>query len=236
MKYKSIYLVVAFCLILPFHTYAENSASIEIFSPQGTVKNVRQVSVRFSEQMVPFGDLRLVEPFEISCPEPGRGRWADGRNWIYDFDKDIPAGVVCEFKVKDGLKTLSGKEIAGHGQFAFSTGGPAIKQWEPYGSEHIDEDQIFILTLDAEPEEESVLSNVSCSIEGIKERVGIRIIKGEEKKRLAERRFSRPKGMQEIAIQCKQGFPNNAQRGGSSRLHSLQVCENHPLEMPHMWD
>ena len=93
---KSRYLVIFLCLflfILPA-VHAEEGARVEIFSPQGTVKGVRQVSVRFSEQMVPLGDPRVVtDPFEITCPEKGTSRWADGKNWVFDFERDFPAGI-----------------------------------------------------------------------------------------------------------------------------------------------
>jgi alpha-2-macroglobulin len=56
---------------------------VEFFSPQGTVKGVRQVAARFSDPMVAFGDPRLPEPFQIDCPESGKARWADVYNWIY---------------------------------------------------------------------------------------------------------------------------------------------------------
>ena len=49
-------------------------ARVEAFSPQGEAKAVRQVAVRFSRPMVPFGDPRLVEPFNIDCPAAGRAR------------------------------------------------------------------------------------------------------------------------------------------------------------------
>jgi hypothetical protein len=96
---------------------------VEKFTPQGTVKNIRQVRVQFSEPMVPFGDPRdLAEPFTVSCPEKGTARWADPKNWVYDFEKDLPAGIRCEFTLKPVLKTLSGKEITEAKTFAFSTG------------------------------------------------------------------------------------------------------------------
>jgi hypothetical protein len=54
---------------------------VAAFSPQGTVKGVRQVTARFSEPMVPLGDPREArDPFEVSCPEPGTARWADSRH------------------------------------------------------------------------------------------------------------------------------------------------------------
>jgi hypothetical protein len=55
-------------------------ARVELFSPQGTAKGARQVTARFSEPMVAFGDPRGPEPFAVTCPAAGRGRWADPRS------------------------------------------------------------------------------------------------------------------------------------------------------------
>src|SRR4030042_4985393 len=151
--------VLFFCLFIVSLAYGEEEAQVEIFSPQGAVKGVRQVSVRFSEQMVPFGDPRaLIEPFDVICSEKGTGRWADGKNWVFDFESDLPAGIQCEFRLRSGLRTFSGQEVIGQKDFSFNTGGPSIKRSAPYeGSAQIDEEQIFVLTLDAEAEEESVI-------------------------------------------------------------------------------
>ncbi len=185
-------------------------ATVEIFSPQGEVKNIRQVSVRFSEQMVPFGDPRILEPFAIQCAEKGKGRWADGKNWVYDFERDLPAGVVCEFSLNPELKSLSNRAMSGQQKYSFSTGGPAIKEAIPgEGREYISEDQIFILKLDGEISEESILANVFCSIEGIQEKVNVRFIKGEEKERLSREQY-RLKNVPHVMIQCRQNFPNHA--------------------------
>ena len=55
---------------------------VDMFTPQGQAKGVRQVAVRFTEVMVAFGDPRLADPFTVRCegdPErlKGRGHWAD---------------------------------------------------------------------------------------------------------------------------------------------------------------
>jgi hypothetical protein len=211
-KYIGLFLVIISVLIGSL-TYAEEGAYVEMFSPQGTVKGIRQVSARFSEQMVPFGDPRgLIEPFDITCPEKGTSRWADGKNWILDFEKDLPAGVRCEFRLKPGLKSLSGKEITGQKIFSFSTGGPAIKSSIPYeGAESLDEEQVFILTLDAEPDEASVTQNVFFSIEGIQDRVGIRFVTGKEREEILKSIFTYRKQppLPMILVQSKQRFPSN---------------------------
>jgi len=38
---------------------------VDAFTPQGQAKGVRQVTVRFTEPMVAFGDPRLPEPFSV---------------------------------------------------------------------------------------------------------------------------------------------------------------------------
>ncbi|HMK49529.1 MAG TPA: MG2 domain-containing protein, partial [Thermodesulfovibrionales bacterium] len=215
MRYKAILLSLLFsifCFNAALAGTSARSGHVEIFSPQGEVRNVRQVSVRFSEQMVSFGDLRLPAPFEIRCPAAGTGRWADDKNWIYDFEKDLPAGISCEFVLKPDLRTLSGAQITGQKDFSFSTGGPAIMESVPYeGSEYIDEDQAFVLALDAEPVEESILQHVTCSIEGINERVGVRILNGEERDRILKiNRYRRYKDMPSLVVQCRQVFPGSA--------------------------
>jgi hypothetical protein len=214
MRFKYIGLFLMISVLVGSTTYAEEGGYVEMFSPQGTVKGVRQVSVRFSEQIVPFGDPRgLIEPFDITCPEKGASRWADGKNWVLDFEKDLPAGIRCEFKLKPGLKSLSGKEITGQKVFSFSTGGPAIKSSTPYqGSTYLDEEQIFVLTLDAEPDEPSIIQNVFFSIEGIQDRVGIKFVTGKERGEILKAlfRYRKPPPLPMILIQSKLRFPSDA--------------------------
>ncbi len=149
-------------------------------------------------------------PLKSNARKRGASRWADQKNWIYDFEKDLPAGIRCEFRLKPGFKDLSGKEIVDPKTFSFSTGGPAIKTSVPYeGSDWIDEEQIFILTLDTEPSLESVLKQVSFSVEGIQDQVGIRIIEGKEREEIfkSQFRYRRPPFPPMIFIQSKQRFP-----------------------------
>ena len=118
------------------------AAAVEVFSPQGMVKDVRQVAVRFSEPMVAFGDPRLPEPFAIDCEARGRGRWADTRNWIYDFESGLPAGLECRFMLREGLKSVAGNLVTGRRQYSFDTGGPSIRASLPMdGDTAIDADR-----------------------------------------------------------------------------------------------
>ena len=164
--------------------------SVELFSPQGEVKGVRQVTARFMRAMVPFGDPRELDPFAIDCVEKGKGRWADMKNWVYDFARDLPAGVRCSFTLKAGLTALDGAPLAAGQRFEFTTGGPAILRSLPYEGARIDEGQMFILGLDAPVVAETVTKNAYCVAAGVNERIGVRLVTGDERKTILDNRKS----------------------------------------------
>lgn len=175
-------------LLLCSYTSFANEAKVELFSPQGEVKAVRQVTARFATPMVPFGAPTQTEPFTIDCVMTGAARWIDDRNWAFDFDRDLPAGTRCAFALKPDLKDLAGVALSTQ-SFTFDTGGPAIIDPLPYeGDERIDEAQVFVLGLDALVNEGTVERNAFCDIGGRGERVPVRIVKGAEKKTILDRR------------------------------------------------
>jgi hypothetical protein len=195
---------------------AQDVPKVSTFSPQGDVKKVRQVRATFSAAMVPFGDPRAaVDPFGIECAESGQGRWVDPRNWVYDFARDLPAGVRCSFRLRPGLRSMAGKDLGGPSEFVFSTGGPAVRRSVPYaGQKGISEDQVFILVLDAAPDEKTVLARAGFAIAGIQQRVGARIITGEDREAiLAANRWlfqDDPDRTKILLLQCRQRFPQKA--------------------------
>jgi uncharacterized protein YfaS (alpha-2-macroglobulin family) len=169
-------------------------AKVELFSPQGVVKNVRQVSVRFSESMVAFGDPRPPSPFQIDCQPNGEGRWVDSQNWVYDFDTDLESGIRCLFKLQSKLRTLTGKPLSGTQVFLFNTGGPNIRKslpGEEYRRSNIKENQVFILALDGPVLENSILPNARCKVVESGEQTGVELITGKQREEiLAQQRDS----------------------------------------------
>ena len=152
---------------------------IEQFSPQGQVKGVRQVMVRFNVAVVALGDPRLADPVTKNCPVAGKGRWADGRNWVYDFEDDLPAGVRCSFTPRRELKALNGATLPTRHTYAFTTGGPAIVDSLPReGWVTLDEEQVFLLKLDAPATLQSIQAHASCVIDGVAERVPVEVLSG----------------------------------------------------------
>jgi uncharacterized protein YfaS (alpha-2-macroglobulin family) len=190
---------------------AGEGARIEMFAPQGAVKEIRQVTARFSEPMVSFGDPQLADPFDIRCAEKGSGRWVDARTWSYDFERNLPGGVACRFTLKAGVKTLAGTAVSDDTAFFFSTGGPSIIQSRPYeGDTAIDERQIFVLTLDAQPVQETLLKNAWFSVAGVNERVGATLVTGKEREQLLKAlRISKDEGTL-VTLRARQAFPPSA--------------------------
>lgn len=155
---------------------------VEFFSPEGSVKEVRQVTARFDRPMVALGDPRLADPFDIDCPASGKGRWADTRNWVYDFDGDLEAGIRCRFTPKKTFRTTDDGGFRDRTPYLFETGGPAIVDTFPHeGWEEIDEDQVLLLKLDAPATQKSIETNAHCVVDGISEQIPITVLTDKER-------------------------------------------------------
>lgn len=80
--------------------YSQSNFTIDLFSPDGFIKNPSQVSVRFSEPMIAFGDSRVTKKvFQLNCLSLGTERWLDAKNWVLDFKRKLPGGTECKFVV-----------------------------------------------------------------------------------------------------------------------------------------
>jgi alpha-2-macroglobulin len=154
---------------------------VQVFAPLGEAKNVRQASARFSDAMVALGDPRAPDPFTVKCtggPDrtQGRGRWIDARNWVYDFLSTLPGGERCQFVLKPKITTLAGQALGGVREFGFHTGGPAVLASLPHdGDVGIDEEQVFLVALDARPDAGS-LDHLWCEAAGVGERIPARLL------------------------------------------------------------
>jgi uncharacterized protein YfaS (alpha-2-macroglobulin family) len=212
MSVRCIAAVVVGALLLPLAARATPPAArVTRFSPQDVAKQVQQVAATFSEPMVAFGDPgRSLAPFRIDCPAQGSARWVDERSWVYDFAAPLPGGVRCRFDLVPGLETLAGGKVAGGPGFAFSTGGPAVLETNPWMGDAITDDQAFLLRLDAEPVDESVLRNVAFSVAGSPDAVGVRLLAASEREELLATLRPEERKQNWLALQARQRFPAGA--------------------------
>ena len=190
------------------------AATIASVSPQGEVAQVRQITVRFSEAVVAFGDPRLPDPLALSCQgaaPPGAGRWANDRVWLYDFREPLPPGTRCTLRARPEWKPLNGT-LTGAAEYSFNTGGPAVVSTQPHDGGQIAEDQYFVLRLNGAAVENTVLANAWCEVEGIGERIGVNVIGGDARVAVLKARGITKKEQIERALilACKRPLPHAA--------------------------
>jgi len=190
-----------------------HAASVAGVSPQGEVAQVRQVTVKFSAPVVAFGDPRLPDPFSVSCTgaaPSGSGRWSDDKVWLYDFREALPPGTRCSLKLRADWKPSDGA-ITGNTDFSFNTGGPAVVTAQPWNGSQIEEDQHFLLELNGLATEASVVANAWCEVEGIGERLPLRIIGGAPRDSvLKARRITAKRAEKTLFVACARPLPTDA--------------------------
>ncbi|MEO7640921.1 MAG: MG2 domain-containing protein, partial [Ramlibacter sp.] len=68
--------------------------------------------------------------------------------------------------------------------YKFSTGGPFVQQVRPGTYQRIDEEQFFVMQLNGPATLASLQGNVWCSVEGLGEKVPVRLLEGKERQEL----------------------------------------------------
>ena len=103
--------------------WGAQALQITSFSPQGEVARVRQVVAKFDSAAVNFGDPKAPAPLSLSCSDAsvtkGTGRWTSEREWVFDFEADLPPGMRCTATVKPEFKSASGALSASVGSYIF---------------------------------------------------------------------------------------------------------------------
>jgi alpha-2-macroglobulin len=165
-------------------TLSSQALQITSLSPQGEVSQVRQLVVKFDEAAVNFGDPKATAPLTVSCNDAaatqGSGRWVNEREWVFDFARDLPPGLRCEVKLASALQSVKGNKLSGATNYQFNTGGPFVRNILPsYGA--IDEEQYFIAQLNGSATLASVQANMWCQVDGLGERVPVKLIDGKER-------------------------------------------------------
>ena len=182
-------------LVLALAALSSQALEVARLSPQGEVTQVNQVAVKFDEAVVKFGDAGAPAPVSLSCSNTpaaqGTGRWTSDREWVFDFTNELPAATVCTFQVRPGLQSLQGTALKGRSRYTFKTGGLRVLSVQPGENTAIDEEQFFILQLNGPATLASVQASVGCQIEGLGERVSVRLIEGEARAALLKSRGTR---------------------------------------------
>lgn len=188
------------------------------FSPQGEVARVRQVVAKFDAAAVNFGDPKAPAPLALSCSDAsatkGTGRWTGEREWVFDFESDLPPGVRCTATVKPGFKSAAGAELTGAKSYQFNSGGPFVQTIRPNPYENIDEEQFFVLQLNGAATTASVQAHVWCTMDGVGERVPVRLIDGAQRteilKTLGLDKAAAKEPLQYATLACNRRFTSGS--------------------------
>lgn len=159
--------------------------TIKSVHPQGDVKNVEQVRIEFSRPIVSFGQPSAEAPVSGACLQNGEGRWIDPTNWVFNFKKPLAGGLRCSIAVKK-IKALDGRDVSGPSEFSFSTGGPGIQTVYPETWTALDEDQAFILFLDAPVKTSTLADHAYLVVDGLGDKIGLKEIAASDRRRLLE--------------------------------------------------
>lgn len=177
-----------------------NANQVISFYPTGSVKQVQQVTVRFSEDTVAMGSpLSKNDPFEIECNLlktkrtghstengnhsvniPYATRWADSKNWVLDFEKPLNSGIRCSFKINSKFRDLSGQSVRADENYTFSTSGPAVLGVQPSFGQ-IEPDQYFVVLVDGPLDLKSVEEKSYFEVEGLPDKVKVNLVGGKDR-------------------------------------------------------
>lgn len=175
-----------------------SAALIESVYPTGSVKQVQQVTVRFSDDMVPLGDPRSkTPPLTLECNVKAQGgkrpkagetktpefttRWADSKNWVLEFHKPLASGIQCKLKPAENLKSLAGDAVSSLQEYSFSTGGPALLALSPSQHQALEPEPYIVLQTDGAMDLKSVEKTAHFEVEGMPGKLPIRVIQGRDR-------------------------------------------------------
>jgi uncharacterized protein YfaS (alpha-2-macroglobulin family) len=162
--------------------FGAQALTITSLTPQGEVAQVRQVVAKFDASAVNFGDPKAPAPFSLSCSDAqataGNGRWISDREWAFQFAQDLPPGVRCTLQPRADFKSPKGEPLSAAATYTFNTGGPFVQHIRPGTYQRIEEEQHFLMQLNGAATPASLQANVWCALDGLGERVPVRLIDG----------------------------------------------------------
>lgn len=164
---KNVLLICAMLCAVPLR-----AATVLGVSPEGEVRSVRQVTVRFDTDMTALGQASAAPPASLQCTPAtpaGQGRWVGPRVWSFDFAQDLSAGMYCSVVFRKDIKALDGTALDAPPLSSFFTGPPRFSILFPYpfANQPILENQTFVLKYEGPspmPSKASLAAGFSCEL------------------------------------------------------------------------
>ena len=209
----SVLLGLGALAVLPAH-----AVQISSLSPQGEVAQVRQLVAQFDSPAVAFGSQNHPPPLTLDCNDSlaaaGQGRWVSDRSWVFDFNQMLPPGMRCTVQVAPGFRSADGQALGGKQRFQFNTGGPVVRQSFPRDGDTIEEEPFFLLRFNGAVTPESVVAHTHCTMDGVGERISVRLLTGDQRAALIRARgwtADKVPADQMVALACQRRLTPSAQ-------------------------
>ena len=185
-----------------------SAAPVASISPVGEVAQVQQVLVRFSEAVLPLGNLQQAAPYTLACEggtPPGTARWLNERSWAFDFYDVLPAGARCTLKLNPAFVPTGSASGAwqGPGEQRFSTGAPVVTSVAPWPGSRIEEDQHFLVRLNGAVDLASVRRAAWCEMEGLLDRLPVAVVEGAAREAVLRQQGSTPADANALLLRCQ---------------------------------
>ena len=167
-------------LATPLVALTDSPPQVVLATPGGAGGNsgvIDRFTMRFSEPMVALGDPRAAPPFSVTCPISGTGRWVDPQTFVHEFSRPLPGGLTCEVKLRPNLASAKGVKLSGAASYKIDTGGPSARAVLPgtYDGD-IEEDQVFLVATNVQPNRQSVAAQGYCAVDGIGEKIALDVL------------------------------------------------------------
>jgi hypothetical protein len=197
-----------------------HAARVTAITPAGEAggTEVRQIVVRFDRAAVAAGNPLAPAPYTLQCEgraPAGQPRWLDAQRWAFDLEAPLGAGQRCVLRAVAGLRAPDGSALEGPAEHAFATGAPVVTQVQPWPGNRIEEDQHFLLRLNGAVDAASVRRHAWCEVDGLGERIGVRLVEGEAKAAVLRQRRELRDGRDDpsrfVLLACERRFAPDGQ-------------------------
>ncbi|UCC74651.1 MAG: carboxypeptidase regulatory-like domain-containing protein [Gemmatimonadota bacterium] len=133
------------------------------WAPEGDVEQARDVSITFSQPMVPVTSHEELEardvPAELTPQPRGRWRWVGTRTLLFEVDAGLPMATEYRVEVPARVAAESGARLAESVSWSFRTPPPKLVESYPHG-ESVIEEPTFFVAFDQRVDPDAVLRHI----------------------------------------------------------------------------
>ncbi|CAM5210496.1 hypothetical protein OURE66S_01658 [Oligella ureolytica] len=190
------------------------NAQVSVISvvPTDTVTRAEFVRIGFGQEAIQLGS-DAADPFIVECAGEridGSGKWPDNRTWQYDFATAIVDPQNCLIRSNPDFSDLNGERLE-ESQYTFITGSLNVRARPWPSSTDINEDQRFILTFNGAVPDSQLEQHGYCAVEGIGERLPLRVLTASEAEPYLEMVWSRDNPEWTKVVHCGRRLPTGGE-------------------------